>query len=70
MHGLSADKMCDYVKELGLRNASFGISHLIDYFWQPFKNRRLFSLQLFWGSVGLKFADFFHYDFVFYKNAA
>ena len=38
-HGLTADKICDDIRQVSLCSASFGIWHLTDYIWQFFKNR-------------------------------
>ena len=40
--GLSADEICDYIRQVGLCKASSGIWHLTDYIWQCFKNRSFF----------------------------
>ena len=45
-HGLSTDKICDYIGPVGLCSAPFGICPLTDYVWQCFKNRSLFFLHL------------------------
>ena len=48
MHGLFADKICEYIRQVSLHNASFGIWHLTDYIGQRFKNRAcFFSLILY-----------------------
>ena len=41
-HGLSADEISLYIRQVSLHNASFGIWHLTEYIWQCFKNRSLF----------------------------